>query len=151
MSGIQGNILKGIAPLLATAGLGTYNSSASTPYLTTQTGIVIGALPTGPDNAIALMTYPVTDDPALSDSVMGLQVRTRWGGIDQTKVTDLDDAIFNYLHGKKNWIIGSGATAVTIVQCLSNSAAPLGEDTLNRWMFSHNYYLTLWRPSTNRT
>jgi len=109
-------------------------------------------MPQGPDRIIALTPYGVGDDPSLSDSVMGLQVRTRWGGANPTLVADLDDLIFDYLQTKTNWTVGSGAAAVTIVQCLRKSGpVSLGQDASLRWSLSSNYYLDVWRPSTNRT
>jgi hypothetical protein len=149
VSGFNVNLLTGIAVDFQTASLGTWNTSRV--YATAETGIVLGYIPQSPDRIITLTTYGVADDPSLSDSVIGLQVRTRWGGQDPRLVQDLDDLIFTFLHGKRNWTVGSGATAVTIVQCLSQSAVSLGQDANNRWSFSHNYYLDLWRPSTNRT
>lgn len=147
-AGFQTNLLAGIATALQTASLGTYNASGV--YTTAQTGIVLFKMPEAPDRIITLTTYPVSDHPSLSDSVIGLQVRTRWGGINPTLVTDLDDGIFAFLHGKENWTVGSGATAVFIVRCDSQSAVSLGQDANNRWSFSHNYYLATHRPSTNR-
>jgi hypothetical protein len=149
MSGFQTHLLVGVAGALQTAGIGTWNASGV--YTTAQTGIVLFKLPEAPDSVITLSTYPVSDDPSLSDSTIGLQVRTRWGGRNPTLVTDLDDLIFAYLQGKTNWTVGAGADAVTVVQCLHQSGASLGQDANNRWAFSHNYQLTLWRPSTNRT
>lgn len=149
MSGFQTNLLTGLAVALQTQGLGTWAPSGV--YTTDQTGIVLFNTPQAPNRIITLSTYPVSDHPSLSDSVIGLQVRTRWGGQDPRYVIDLDDSIFTYIHGKTNWTVGSGASAVVIVQCLSQSAISLGQDENGRWMFSHNYYLTLWRPSTNRT
>jgi hypothetical protein len=149
VSGFTVNLLTGIAVALQTASLGTWNTSGV--YTTTQTGIVLGNIPQGPDRIITLTTYGVSDDPSLSDSVIGLQVRARWGGADPRLVNDLDDLIFAFLHGKTAWTVGAGATAVTIVQCLSQSVTSLGQDANGRWSISHNYYLNCWRPSTNRT
>jgi hypothetical protein len=150
MSGIQTNLLVGIATALQTAGLGTYNSSGV--YTTVQTGIVFGTVPQGPDRIITLTPYGVADDPALSDSVLGLQVRTRWGGANPSLVYDLDDLLFAYLHGRRGWTVNTGAAAVTIAQCLRNSGpASLGQDANLRWSLSSNYYLDIWRPSTHRT
>jgi hypothetical protein len=83
--------------------------------------------------------------------VIGLQVRTRWSGQDPRLVKDLSDAIYMFIQGKTWWTVGTGAAAVTIVQCLRQSGSSLGQDSNNRWEWSDNYYLTVWRPSTNRT
>ncbi len=150
MSGFQTNLLTGIAVDLAAAGLSlTWNTSGV--YTTAQTGIVLGTVPQAPDRIVTLTAYGVDDDPSLSDSIIGLQVRTRWGGQDPRLVNDLDDSLFAYLHGKEAWTVGSGAAAVVIGLCLRVSGpVSLGQDANNRWSLSSNYYLDLWRPSTNR-
>lgn len=148
MSGYSTNLLSGLAALLQTAGIGTWSTSAV--YTSAQTGIVLGTIPSTPDRIVALTAYPVRDDPALSDSVVGVQVRCRWGGQDPRLVDDLADLIFDYLHGKTHFTVGTGAAAVTIVQCLRQSYAPLGRDQNGRWERSDNYYVTCWRPGTNR-
>ena len=149
MSGFQTNLLTGIAAALQTAGLGTW--SAAGVYKASETGIVLRTMPQGPDRIICLSTYGVGDDPSLSDSIIGLQIRTRWEGAIPTPVDDLDDAIFTFLHGKETWTVGSGAAAVRIGLCLRNSGpVSLGQDTNLRWSLASNYYLDLWRPSTNR-
>jgi hypothetical protein len=143
--GFSTDLRQGVAAGLNTAGIGVWR--AATAYTATDTAIVLGTLPQAPDNAIALMTYPVSDDSILSDSVIGLQIRTRWTGQDSTKVDDLADLIFAYLHGKSDWTLSTG---VRVVQCSRQSFASLGQDENGRWERSDNYYLWTWRPGTNR-
>jgi hypothetical protein len=45
----------------------------------------------------SLTFYPTSDDPALSDSEVGLQVRTRGVPNNRDDVDALDDAIFDFL------------------------------------------------------
>ena len=147
MSGFQTDLLTGLAVYLAAGGLqATWSPTGE--YTALQTGIVIRNVPPAPDRIITLTAYPVSDSPALSDSVLGLQVRCRWGGQDPRPVDDLSDAIFNLLHGKTTLTLSTG---VTVVQCLRQSAKTLGQDDNLRWSNAHNYYLTVHRPSTNRT
>jgi len=149
MSGFSVNLLTGLAALLQTAGLGTWNTSGV--YTTTQTGIVLGTIPQGPDRIITLTAYGVSDDPSLSTSVVGVQVRCRWGGADPRLVEDLSDSIYMFLHGKTDFTVGTGAAAVRVVQCLRQSGpVSLGQDQNLRWSTSSNFYLTAHRPSTNR-
>lgn len=140
-----GNLLNGMAQLLATGGAGTYRSDG-TAYLPGETAIVLGAMPQTPDRAIVLSDYPVTDDPSLSDSVIGLQVRTR-GGTDPHDVKAIAGAVFDLLHGATAYQAGT----VHVVQSLRQGGGPLGRDDSNRWEHSENYYLTVHRPSTHRT
>jgi hypothetical protein len=147
VSGFQVNLLTGLAVHLAAGGLGaTWNTSGL--YSALQTGIVLGNVPQTPDRVITLTTYGVSDSPNLSDSILGVQVRTRWGGSDTRPVDDLDDAIFNLLHGRTALALTTG---VTVVLCLRQSTTTLGQDANGRWMRSSNYYLTVHRPSTHRT
>lgn len=149
MSGFQTDLLTGLAAYLQTAGIGTWNTSGL--YTATQTGIVLGTVPQTPDRIVTLTAYTVDDDASLSDSVVGVQVRCRWGGSDPRPVDDLADSIFALLHGNTAFTLGSGATAVTVVQCLRSSGVSLGQDANNRWSSVANYYLTVHRPSTNRS
>ena len=146
MSGFETNLLTGIAQLLAAAGLGTWRDTGV--YTAAETGIVMDTVPQSPDRVITLTDYVVSDDPTLSDSVIGVQVRTRLGGQDPRPVKDLDGAIFNVLHGLESVTLTGG---VHIVSMVRRSGASLGQDANNRWMRSSNYYATVWRPSANRS
>ena len=148
MSGFQTDLLTGLAAYLAglTPALGTYNTSGA--YTALQTGIVLGAVPQDPDRVITLTAYGISDDAGLSDSVVGVQVRCRWGGQDPRPVDDLADAIFDVLHNLKHPTLSTG---VTIVQCLRRSHASLGQDDSRRWMTASNYAVTVHRPSAHRT
>jgi hypothetical protein len=63
-------------------------------------------------------------------------------------VTDLDDFIYNLIHGLTNVTL---STNVKIVQCLQNNSILLGQDVDSRWESVANYYVTVHRPSANRT
>lgn len=139
-----GDLLEGLAVFLDAAGVGTYRADGSA-YSASETAIVFAAMPSSPDRAIVLSDYPVTDDPSLSDSVIGMQVRSR-GGTDPHDVKNISDAVFDVLHGKTAFNLG----AVRVVQALRNSGGSLGRDDSNRWEHSDNYYLTVNRVSTNR-
>jgi hypothetical protein len=145
MSGYQTNLMTGIAQLLAAANVATWNTSGA--YAANETGIFIKAVPQTPDAAISLTTYPVADNASLSDTVTGLQVRTRAAGQDPRAVDDLADAIFDQLHGLHDVTLASG---LRVVQCLHQGGGSLGQDDLKRWGRSDNFYVTTWRPSLNR-
>jgi hypothetical protein len=146
VSGFSTDLLTGLAVYLAANSVGTWNTSGA--YTVLETGIVLGNVPQTPDRIVTLTSYGVSDSPALSDSVLGVQVRTRWGGADPRPCDDLDDLIFNLLHGKTGLVLSTG---VTIVQSLRHSASTLGQDGNSRWSNVSNYYLSVHRPSTNRT
>jgi hypothetical protein len=138
-------LLVGLAGHLEVNGVGTYRGDGSA-YLAGETAIVFAELPQTPDRAIALSTYPVTDDPSLSDSVVGVQIRCR-GLADPNDVNGLADGVFDLLHGATAFTVGT----VRVVEAFRNSGVPLGQDQNRRWETSENYYLTVHRPSTNRT
>ena len=147
MSGFQTDVLEGLADLLHNASIGTWGTSGA--YSASDTGIVLGVVPQAPDRIITLTAYGVSgDDPSLSDSEIGVQVRCRWSGQDPRDVNDLDDTVFSALHGRKEFTLSTG---VRVVQCLRHSGpVSLGQDENNRWSTSSNYYLTVHRPSTYR-
>ena len=146
MSGSTVNLLTGLAQDLATAGIGTWKTSGV--YTITQTGIILGNIPQGPDRIITLTAYSVSDSPSLSDSTIGVQARCRWGGQDPRLVDDLADLIYQRWHGMTAVTLTGG---VYVVQSLRNSHTTLGQDTNSRWMSASNYYLEVHLPSTNRT
>lgn len=144
--GYQRDLLEGIAQLLAAEGVGSWNPNGF--YTADQTGIILRTVPSTPDRVIVLATYPVTDDPSLSDSVTGLQVITRWGGADPRPTDDLTDAVFDSLHGRTGVDL---ATGIRVVEALHRSGTTLGQDQNQRWRTSSNYYLTTHRPSPHRS
>lgn len=146
MSGFQTDVLTGLAETVAEAGLATWRPTGV--YSATETAIVLGTIPQTPDRVVTLTAYGVSDDPSLSDSVVGVQTRCRWGGQDPRSVNDLDDRLFSLLHGRMAWTLSTG---IHVVQCLRASGPlPLGQDENGRWALSSNYYLTVHRPSTYR-
>lgn len=137
--------LEGFAQLLATAGVGTWPAAGS--YTEAQTGIVIGLLPASPDRLIVLAGYGVDDDPSLSDSVIGLQVTTRWGGQDPREVSRLTARVFDELHGLTETALTGG---VHVLDCYRRSHTSIGQDSNSRWRTVQNFYCTVHRPSKHR-
>lgn len=119
----------------------------SAPYEPSEVGIGLMSFPTGLTKAVALTPYPLTDDPALSDSEIGLQVKTRSAGTDPRDVWALDDAIANLLLGLYPTDLPSGIRITTLQRGPSGS---LGQDENQRWIWSSNYPCGLYRPSTHR-
>lgn len=138
--------LEGFAQLLASAGAGTWRSNGV--YAPAETAIVLGGLPASPDRVVALASYAVDDDPSLSDSVIGLQLTTRWGGQDPRAVGRLTSRCFDALHGLHDTDLPTG---VRVVQCLRRSATSTGQDANQRWRTVQNFYVTTHRPSAHRT
>ena len=147
-AGFRSNLLTGLAVHIAAAGIeATWTPSGV--YGVLDTGIVLGTIPQTPDRIITLSAYGVSDDPSLSTSVLGVQVRCRWGGSDPRPVDDLSDAIFNLLHGAQHITLSTGVHIVQIP--LNSGPTSLGQDQNGRWATVSNYYATTHRPSTHRT
>ncbi|MEV7793422.1 minor capsid protein [Streptomyces sp. NPDC087512] len=127
------DLLRGVAELLDTEGVGRYEPDTVLPA--DVTGIVLGKVPDGPDRALGLTPYPVTDDDS-TDSVTGLQVRMRWG-TDAAGLVDLADAVFNVLHNRRDYRL----RGVWVEISWRQSQAWIGQDTRGRMELTANYYL----------
>ncbi|WP_053913661.1 minor capsid protein [Streptomyces sp. TP-A0875] len=127
------DLLDGVARLLAEAGVGTYRPDGV--YGPDDTAITIATVPPTPDRVICLTDYPVEDSAALTDTITGVQVRTR-AGPDPREVADLDDAAHDVLQGSgpHPW----GDAYVSLIY--RTSAAPLGPDANGRHERTANYY-----------
>jgi hypothetical protein len=140
------DLLSGVSQYLADGGVGTWRPSGA--YLATDPDpIVRTSVPASPDRVIVLTPYTVSDDGLMSDSVQGLQVRTR-GTKDPRTVEAIDDAVFDRLHGAHGVSLPGGAR---LVMAERKSGTPLGTDGGGRHQRTSNYHLTVWRPSSHRT
>lgn len=137
--------LDGLAQLLADAGAGKYRATGA--YTDSEVGIVVGLVPQKPAKVICLIPYPLTDDPSSTDSVLGLQVRTRSDTPDPRTAFDLADGVFDALQG-----LGDVALSDTAVLKIAErtSGTPLGEDNQGRAEWSDNYQLKVNRPAAHR-
>lgn len=134
------DLLVGIAEHLADSGAGTwlpsgaYSADALAP-------IFMASVPSKPDVVLTLFDYDVesTHDGYV---VQGVQVRLR-GTTDSTVVSDLDDAVFDALHGLRN----RDLHGVHVVSVKRDSGSWLGTDGSRRHERTSNYYVTATRPS----
>lgn len=95
-------------------------------------------------NSVTLIDYPVSDDPSLSDSVIGVQV-TIWHR-DRDKLRTIVSDVFNTMQGRWGGSMGN----VRLVQAARRSGANLGQDGNGRVGRTENYYLTVHRLSAHR-
>jgi hypothetical protein len=133
----------GFGQLLHNAEVGKWNVT----FGLNDVGIVDGDLPATPENAVALMSYSVSDDPTNSDSVLGLQVQTRAKGSDPRGTARLTGKVYDQLHGLTNVVLPGG---VFVVQCYRQSWLSIGQDQNDRWREKSNFYVTVHRPSKYR-
>jgi hypothetical protein len=138
----------GLAEYLVAADIGLAYSEDGI-YTAQQSGITVMAVPPAPSRLVALTPYPLGDDPTLSDSIIGLQIRTRSAGVDPRDVLELDDAIADQLLGNFPLQLANGVQITSLVR---TSAVSLGQDdaTPPRWGWSSNYRLTVYRPGPHR-
>jgi hypothetical protein len=140
-------LVAGIAQLLEDTGVATWDPSGAT-YPANVVGIYQRRIPSDRDAALSLSTYVVSDAATLSDSITGLQVHGRTAGADARTTDDLMDAVFNQLQGLAEVDLNTG---IRVVFCKRQSGVSLGQDELLRWARADNYYVSIWRPSPNRT
>lgn len=107
-------------------------------------GIVLDQYPDERDS-LTLTLYPVSDDPTLSDSIVGLQITAR--AMDRSRVRAALGGAFTVLQGRERSTLGG----VTVVQCFRQSGADMGGDGNERRARADNYYLTVHWPSEHRT
>lgn len=147
MSGPLTELCEGFAAYLA-AQDATLTWAKDGNYTADQTGLFVLAVPPAPDRLVTLTPYPLGDDPTLANSTVGLQVRTRAPG-DPRDVLDLDDQLADVLLGNFPLKLANDVQITTLIR---TSAVSLGEDTAtpNRWGFTANYRLTVYRPGPHR-
>ena len=140
---VETELLVGLAGLLDAAGVGTYKPSGG--YLATDTAIVFGDLPTGPNRAIALTIYASTDEIKQNLSAYRVQVRTRGNPNNSLDAGDLASVVFDTLQGIENVVLSAN---VFLVQCYRLSLIPMGIDATKRSERSDNYLVQVNTPQT---
>lgn len=139
------DILTGVAGMITTAGLGTYNPAGT--YTATQTGIYFNTVPDTPDRLVTLTFVAQQDDPSLPYGRGMVQVRVRGNPADPMDTETLTDQIFAVLHGATN--VQFGSTNVT--QILRRVSVPMGQDPAKRWTRTDQFYLDYTvTPTVNR-
>lgn len=122
-----------------------YDPTGKVAYRPDQVGIYVDSYPEGPGGSVTITDYTVSDDPSLSDSVMGIQVTIKHQ--DRLKVRAISGDLFNLFHGRWGGMLGT----VTLVSALRASGTNTGQDSNERQGRIDNYYLTLHRPSAHRS
>lgn len=141
-----GQLTEGFAQLLADANIGL-SYTANGVYPAGQTGIYIMAVPVTPDRVVTLTPYPSGDDPTLSNSTIGLQIRSRSAGADPRDVMSIDDAVADVLLGNFPLILPTGITVTSLTR---GSGVSMGQDDSKRWSWASSYHLGVHRPGLHR-
>lgn len=148
MSSFEEDVAQGVAALLAgyaDARHPVANRPDGSAYTDDETGVYLHRWPAIDGDSVTIATYGVDDAFALSDSTIGLQLTIRSRDLDA--LGDMSDDAFDVLHGRHGGMIGP----VRLVSARRASATNLGHDSNRRLGRSENYYLTVHRPSPNRT
>jgi hypothetical protein len=136
----------GFAQLLAAADIGLAWSDTAA-YSDGDTGLWIADAPIEASRAVILMPYPLTADPTLSQSLIGLQIRSRSAAADIRDAWALDDVTQSVLLGNYPLTLPTG---VRVTSLRWTSGASLGVDDANRWSVVSNYAADTFRPAPHR-
>lgn len=135
-------LLEGLAEHLDAAGIGVWSPAAPIPA--GATAIIAKAMPPTPDRVVVLTPYTVSDS-VLGHAVQGIQVRTRGKAHDPLDVDDLDDVVYQLLHGARDLVLGG--VLVALIERASH--ATLGVDGDHRTENTANYYAHLDAPTAH--
>lgn len=117
---------------------------ATGSYQANESGIYIDLKSQTAGTQLVISDYPVSDDPSISDGIVGIQFAIT-GSVRDTDA--IKDDLFALFHGHQTAIMGS----VKVVNVFRQSGANLGQDGSGRVSRTENYYFHTHRPSTNRT
>lgn len=141
MSDYESDLLTGLAQHLDDAGAATYRPAGG--YLSTETAIVFGDLPTSPDRAVALSLYASRDLIEQNLSMIRVQVMMRGAVNSSLDLGPLAVAIFDALHAAVALDFGTAH----VVQCQRISTVPLGMDGNKRYLRADSYELDVNTPA----
>lgn len=138
--------LTGFAELFAAADLAVWQSA--TGYDPGDVAIGLHALPTLNPTCVGLFAYPLTDDPTLSISAIGLQVKARVPSQDVRDVRALIGPFEELLLGNYPLILPNGIRVNSIAG--NGPKASLGMDELERQIWASSFPCSVMRPSAHR-
>lgn len=128
------DLLTTVAQMIAAAGVGSWSTTGvPSPNLP---AVVLKKMPASPDRAIVLNLVSQGDDVSMPLGRVMIQVRSRGAKNDPLDASDLDDAVFNLLHGISHLAVGSAE----IIQLRRQVNTTLGFDDLNREEVVSQFY-----------
>lgn len=140
--GLTLQLVDAVGRALHAAGLGVWSPEGTTPLPASGVAVVAGTVPASPDRVIVLGTYTVSDSVE-GHRIQGVQIRTR--GLPRVPLgtADLDDGIYDALHGAS--LTTSAGVVVPLLWRVSVGA--LGVDTNARTETAHNFHAHLDAPT----
>lgn len=130
------DLLVGLAVEIDTANLGVWDADRVWTPDDTDTAVLLRDVPQDPPSVIALSPYSVDDDPRLTDSTIGVQIRLRGDQNPQTTIT-LNAALFDLFQGRHDTTING----VPVVLMWRQSSLPGPQDENLRWQHASNWYI----------
>lgn len=139
------DLVAGMAALIDGAGLGVYDPDRAWTAGDTSWAVMLRSVPQDPPKVIALSLYSVDDDPKLTDSTRGVQIRLR-GDENPESTLDLNAALFDLFQGRHDTTING----VAVVLMWRQSFLPGPQDTESRWQLTSNWYVRTADPTQFR-
>lgn len=146
MSGFKTNLGEGIAQLLDDRGIGIYDAAGVYDPAASLPSIKLKKVADQPERLITITVYPAGDQTGAPNSLVAMQIRSRWDGKDPRPADDLDDAIFAVLQQ----FSGTLETGVKVGYCRRISGTSLGPDEKGRYSVSSNYHVSAYWPTSHR-
>lgn len=138
-------LLTDIAAYAAAGALGVWNPAGD--YMAGQIGIFLHAVPSSPDQIVALADYGLIDEDGTGDVTVLVQARIRGQANRPTTAKDLRDAWRDRFNGLEH--VDFGGTHIT--QMFATPGAELGFDQNNRLELTVNFTLQARHQTALRT
>ncbi len=138
-------IALGIAALLQTGGVGTFNPDAQVTDGTVE--LVFKMMPASPDRALVIDVLPTQDDALNPMGQVAIRLRGRGTQNDPLDVDSILDAAFAVLHGATYLDFG-GVVQVTQILRRPNGVTQQGFDAKSRWLRADQYVADVDYPPT---
>lgn len=145
--GFEELLLRGVAAAMAaipTPRVALTHRPDGASYAPGELGIYLDRYPESVDS-VTLTDYVVSDDLSLSDSVVGVQFTIK--AARRATIKAISSDVFDLLHGRGAGMLGG----VRLVSAMRSSGTNMGQDSSGRQGRLENYYLTVHRPSPNRS
>lgn len=138
-------IAYGVASMLQSAGVGTFNPDAEVTDGTVE--LVFKMMPTSPDRALVIDVIPTQDDALNPMGQYAIRLRGRGAPNDPLDVDSILDAAFQVLHAASYLDFG-GIVQVTQILRRPNGVAQQGFDAQSRWLRADQYVADVDYPPT---
>jgi hypothetical protein len=138
VSGFTVKLLTGLAELLESAGVGSWDAAAVPDG--SDVAITLVNLPQSPTKVVCLTSYPVMQSARATEGIVGVNVRVR-GDTDPRTASDIADEVFGALGARGRTAIGTAPNDLVVAAIDWQSSAPLGPDANGRHEISANYYV----------